>query len=207
MARRVFISFRYSDGHWYKEKLERLFDSSTKIINCSEDVNRSGQSDYTIQNYLYSKLRSTSVTIVLLTPKALAHKKDYLGGYDDWMYDEIRYSLEDRENNRCNGLIAVYTPEAASMVVRPSADSTTILQFDNLVRENMMNVKSVYKKNPKPGIYDRNYDSYCSCIAWDDFISNYAYYIDIAAQKREIAYKYDIVKRLQSANPYSSLFR
>ncbi len=65
MARRVFVSFRYSDGHLYKERLERLFDSSTEIINRSEDVNCSGKSDYTIQNYLYSKLRYTSVTIVL----------------------------------------------------------------------------------------------------------------------------------------------
>ncbi|SFO34016.1 MTH538 TIR-like domain [Pseudobutyrivibrio sp. UC1225] len=207
MARRVFVSFRYSDGHWYKERLERLFDSSTEIINCSEDVNRSGQSDFTIQNYLYSKLRSTSVTIVLLTPNALSHRKDYFGGYDDWMYDEIRYSLEDRENNRCNGLIAVYTPEAANMVVKPSSDLTTILDFDNLVRANMLNIKPSYKKNPKPGIYDSNYDSYCSCISWANFINNYAYYIDIAAQKREVAYKYDLVKRLQTVNPYSSLFR
>lgn len=46
------------------------------------------------------------------------HKKDFWGRYDDWMYDEIRYSLEDRENNRTNGLIAVYTPEVADMLVQ-----------------------------------------------------------------------------------------
>lgn len=207
MARRVFVSFRYSDGHLYKERLERLFDSSTEIINCSEDVNRSGKSDYTIQNYLYSKLRSTSVTIVLLTPNALIHKKDFWGGYDDWMYDEIRYSLEDRENNRCNGLIAVYTPEAANRVVRKTSESTSILQFDNLTRENMFNIKPAYKFNPKPDVYDRNYDSYCSCISWEDFVSNYDYYIDLAVKKREVSYKYNLVKRLQPSNPYGSLFR
>ena len=68
------------------------------------------------EEYLYSKLRTTSVTIILITPQAVNHKKDSYGYYDDWMYDEIRYSLEDRENNRCNGLVAVYTKEAMPLL-------------------------------------------------------------------------------------------
>ena len=96
MKRRVFISFRFSDGAQYKKELSDKFDEETKVINCSEDIDRSGYSEETIQRYLYSKLKSTSVTIVLLTPEAINHKKKY-GKYDDWMYDEIRYSLEDRK--------------------------------------------------------------------------------------------------------------
>ena len=103
MARRVFISFRFSDGEKYKTKLCELFDGETKVINCSENEDRSGISEETIQKYLYSKLKTTSVTIIIITPQAINHKKDMWGRYDDWMYDEIRYSLEDRENNRCNG--------------------------------------------------------------------------------------------------------
>ncbi len=40
-----------------------------------------------------------------------------MGDYDDWMYDEIRYSLESREGNRTNGLVAVYTPEVADLLI------------------------------------------------------------------------------------------
>ena len=150
MARRIFISFRYKDGVKYKEKLSKIFDEETEIINCSEDKDRSSMSDETIKKYLYAKLKTTSVTIVLLTPDAINHRKDRFGFYDDWMYDEIRYSLEDRENNRCNGLVAVYVPEAEQMLVQESIHTCnvcknykkiiTICDVDNLLRKNMMNI-------------------------------------------------------------------
>ena len=59
-----------------------------------------------------------------------------------------------------------------------------------------MNVKKPYKKNPTPGIYDANYDSYCSLVPWKDFVSNINYYINVASEKREVREKYDIVKRI-----------
>ena len=100
MARNVFISFRFSDGHRYKETLANCFDRFSDTIDFSEDQDRSRVSEATIRNYLYGQLRRSSVTIILLTPNAVNHKKDCWGRYDDWMYDEIRYSLESRENNR-----------------------------------------------------------------------------------------------------------
>ena len=113
------------------------------------------------------------------------------------MYDEIRYSLEDRDFNRTNGLIAVYTPEAADMLVKAqSSGSICVYNVDNLSRKNMMNVKEQYKKNPSPGLFDRDFDSYCSLLEWSDFIHNIGMYIDIASAKRDMLYKYNIVKRL-----------
>jgi len=197
MARKVFISFRFSDGAKYKNELTQLFDSSTQVIDCSENQDRSSQSESTIKNYLYGKLKNTSVTIVIITPKAVEHQKNWRGEYDDWMYDEIRYSLEDRENNRCNGLIAVYTPEAKNLLISSTANNlTTLRDVDNLFRKNMMNILPSYKKNPKEGVYDGTWDSYCSLVSWDDFKKNYADYIDKAEVKRENTYKYNIKKRL-----------
>ena len=198
MARNVFISFRFSDGYYYKEYLSSLFNRCNDTVDYSEDVDRSCMSDATIKQYLYRKLRKSSVTIILLTPSAVNHKRNWRDEYDDWMYDEIRYSLECREGNRTNGLIAVYTPEAKGMLVDHVAYSYTsrINNVDNLFRKNMMNVKPCYKKNPNPDTFDRNYDSYCSLVEWGDFIANLGMYIDIATQKRDAIYKYDIVKRL-----------
>lgn len=207
MARRVFISFRFSDGEVYKRELTDLFDDSTEVINCSENEDRSNMSDDTIQKYLYSKLKTTSVTIVIITPEAVSHKKDWLGNYNDWMYDEIRYSLEDRENNRCNGLVAVYTEDAKYLLMTTTTHKcnicnkeqivSNILDVDNLFRKNMMNIKDAYKTNPCYGIYDSEKDSYCSLVSWSEFKSNYKYYIDNAAEKRENTYKYNLKKRLQ----------
>lgn len=197
MPKNVFISFRFSDGITYKEHLSYLFDKNSDTIDFSEDMDRSQMSDVTIKQYLYGKLRRSSVTIVLLTPSALNHKRNWRGDYDDWMYDEIRYSLESREGNRTNGLVAVYTPEAASLLVNARSSGTvSVNNVDNLFRRNMMNVKPQYKKNPNPGIFDRDYDSYCSLIEWSEFTKNIGKYIEIASQKRDAAYKYDIIKRL-----------
>lgn len=196
MARNVFISFRYADGIDYKNKLASLFDSRNDTVDYSENEDRSKLTDETIRRYLYGKLRRSSVTIVLLTPLAVEHQHNWLGEYDDWIYDEIRYSLENRENNRTNGLVAVYVPEAVSRLIIPSNGVETVKNVDNLFRKNMMNVKPSYKKNPNSGIYDKNYDSYCSLISWDKFVSDIGGYIDLAAKKRDEIYKYDIVKRL-----------
>lgn len=197
MAKNVFISFRYKDGIRYKDKLASMFDSYYDTVDYSENQDRSMMSDSTIRQYLYSKLRRSSVTIVILTPFAVTHQKSWNGYYNDWIYDEIRYSLENRENNATNGLIAVYTPEAKDMLISDGTDSTIhINQFDNLCRKNMMNVKPEYKINPNPDIYDRDYDSYCSLLSWDEFTGNIGRYIDIARAKRDEQYKYDIVKRM-----------
>lgn len=76
MATKVFISFRFSDGKEIKDELVDLFDESTEVINRSEDVDRSQMSEDTIQEYLYEKLKDTSVTIVLLTPEAVSYRKN-----------------------------------------------------------------------------------------------------------------------------------
>lgn len=199
MARNVFISFRFSDGHQYKKILANCFDRFSDTIDFSEDQDRSRFFEATIRSYLYGQLRRSSVTIILLTPNAVNHKKDYWGRYDDWMYDEIRYSLENRENNRPNGLIAVYTPEAEPYLIQRQQNSRTLIirDVDNLFRKNMMNVKDLYKKNPEPGIYDLDYDSYCSLVSFRSFANDIGRYIDLAIEKRDHRDKYDIRTRLQ----------
>ena len=199
MAKNVFISFRYSDGHQYKDILSQKFDMHYDTVDFSEDEDRSMMSENTIRNYLYSKLKRSSVTIILLTPEAVNHKKNMWGEYDDWMYDEIRYSLENRDGNRTNGLVAVYTKEAEKYLIDRSSfsDSITIKSVDNLFRRNMMNVKQQYKKNPMPGVYDMLEDSFCSLVSFESFSQNITKYIENASKKRDEKFKYDIKCRLQ----------
>lgn len=207
MANNVFVSFRYSDGYKYKEELMELFNQSDDTIDYSEDEDRSNMTDATIQAYLYKKLKRSSVTIVLLTPNAINHQKSWNGYYNDWIYDEIRYSLEDRVNNKTNGLIAVYVPEAEELILERTTHICDICKektsvhiiksFDNLVRKNMMNVKEIYKKNKCLNIYDSDYDSYCSLVSYEEFKNDFARYIRIADEKRKEVYKYDLKVRMQ----------
>ena len=215
MARNVFISFRYSDGHEYKDELASLFDASDDTVDFSEDEDRSRMSDATIRKYLYGKLRRSSVTIALLTPEAIKYhtKLEYSEvtrrwGYvfDDWIYDELRYSLEDREGNATNGLIAVYVPEAEPFLFsetthycdacRRESKIKSFHPLKNLVYKNMFNVKPEYKTCQCDGVYDSDWDSYCSVVALDDFKANLRHHIECATAKRDELYKYKLCKQL-----------
>lgn len=108
MASNVFVSFRFSDGESYKKKLVKKFEELLYTINMSEDEDRSDMSEDTIQKYLYKKLKNCSLTIVILTPKAINYntkrvydygRMSWFNVYDDWLYDELRYSLENRMGN------------------------------------------------------------------------------------------------------------
>ena len=200
MQRKVFVSFRFNDGHLYKEKLCKKLAMSNNLIDCSEDKDRSNLSDSMIRDYLYAKLRQTSVTIIILTPNAIRHKKNYFGKIDDWMYDEIRYSLEDRQNNRTNGLIALYTPEVEKQLITHNYENNSIYieDVENLFRKNMMNIKEKYKHEQRARMYDQDYDSYCSLIPFDSFINNPEKYINIAEEKRNRINEYKITCRLDN---------
>lgn len=206
MATKVFVSFRFSDGKKIKDELVDLFDESMEVINRSEDEDRSQMSEDTIQNYLYEKLKDTSVTIVVLTPEAVSYRKDWSGRYDDWLYDELRYSLEDRKNNRTNGVIAVYTEEAKDKLFTERTHSCSKCQetkicrslenFDNLSRKNMLNIKLRYKKNQCNDLYDDEHDSYISLVSLEDFKNNYSKYIENAKDKRDRADEFELHKKM-----------
>ncbi len=207
MARRVFISFRFSDGKEYKKELCELFDESEDVIDFSEDEDRSHMTDDSIRNYLYKKLKRTSVTIVILTPNAIEYYKDFsTNKYDDWMYDELRYSLEDRENNQTSGIVAVYTENAKSLLFSTSShkcnecnetsEVNLLLHFNNLVRKNMINIKVDHKKNRCQGIYDSLEDSYISLVSIEDFKNDIGKYIDNAISKRDRRNQFILTKRM-----------
>ena len=197
MSINVFISFRYSDGSCYKEILSSLLAGNENTIDYSEDVDRSHLSEESIRHYLYAKLRRSSITIVILTPLAIEHQKNSYGEYDDWMYDEIRYSLDDRENNRTNGIIAVYTPSAFPFLFETdNYGFVHVKDIDNLIRRNMYNIKpQCYMQNGSCD-YNRDYKSYCSLVPWNVFLSDITYFLNIAYHKRSFLGYYDIRKRL-----------
>ncbi len=206
MGRNVFISFRFNDGNRYKEELVKVLKDKSESVDYSEDKDRSQMSDYTIQSYLYDKLREVSVVIILLTRGALKYKKNFYGNIDDWCYDEVRYALENRYDNKTKGLIAIYVPEIKNELMHETIHMckicgkeksiNTIYDFNHLFRKNMMNVKTDYKRNKCDGIYDSLHDSFCSLVSFDEFCLEPDKYIENAFEKKENFYKYDLIKRL-----------
>ena len=197
MANKVFISFRFSDGNDYKESLERTFERLDYIINKSENVDRSGASEQVIRNYLYEKLRDTSLTLVILTPDAINYRRNHYGYIDDWLYDELRYSLEDRSGNKTNGAIALYVPESKEFLISSETKELILLSnFDNLARKNMLNIKEEYKYCQIPTQYNSAKDTYISLVEFDKFINDPKSYIDSAIEKRERLEQFKLTKRM-----------
>lgn len=198
MANKVFISFRFNDGNEYKEFLSLKFRELDYTIDVSENEDRSMMSEDAIKRYLYGKLRNSSITIVILTPNAINYQRNRYGKIDDWLYDELRYSLEDREGNRTNGVIALYTPSAKDLLIKynPLNHTDEINYFNNLVRKNMLNVKDRYKYNPKPGIYNKLEDNYISLVPFNDFIDHPKKYINNALNKRGRIDHFKITKHI-----------
>lgn len=201
-AKKAFISFRHSDGNEKKEDLQKKFKELKYVIDKSESGDHSDKTDDQIWEILKPKLKDTSITVVILTPKAVNYKRNFLGKIDDWLYDELRYSLEDRENNRTNGVIALYTEEVENSIFSGSdycsdceAHHTMVNNFDNLVRKNMFNVKDEYKYSTCSS-YNSLEDNYISLISFDDFIENPQKYIDNAIAKRDRQDEFKPVKRM-----------
>ena len=200
MAKKVFISFRFSDGNSYKTKLANKFESLKYTIDKSETGDHSNKTEDQIWEILKPKLKDTSLTVVILSPKAIKYHKTHNSNgkfvIDDWLYDELRYSLEDRESNRTNGVIALYTPNAKDNLIDDTDGSVTIKEFNNLVRKNMFNVKDEYKYCPDEGKYNREKDHYISLYAFDTFMDNPQKYIDSAIEKRNRKEQFNLVKRM-----------
>ena len=206
MGRNVFVSFRFSDGNEYKKIICEALEKNKNTVDFSEDKDRSGMQDSTIQEYLYRKLKEVSVVIILVTPNSLIYKTNWLGQYDDWCYDEVRYALENRFDNTTKGLVAVYVPEVENQLITKSIhkcsvcgkESTVSLikDYENLFRKNMMNIKPEYKTNKCDDIYDSLLDSYCSLVSLDDFLSNIDNYIENAVEKKENKHMFNLHKRL-----------
>lgn len=202
VKRKIFVSFRFRDGSKIKDKLIEFLEEKDLIIDKSEDVDRRELSEETIQEYLYKKLKDSSITMVLLTPEAVNYSRNQNNEIDDWLYDELRYSLYNRNENPINGIIALYTPQAEGMIIQKNIhvcdkcnkemNVNTILEFDNLVKDNMMNIKQKYKTNKCNNIFDSDYDSFISLVKLEDFYNNPEKYLEIATHKRKNSDQYTI---------------
>lgn len=59
-----------------------------------------------------------------------------------------------------------------------------MLNFDNLARKNIVNVKTAYKENSCDNLYEDEKDSYVSLVHIDTFKKYYEKYINNAKERR-----------------------
>ena len=221
MARKVFVSYKYSDSQvqdldlskettttarHYVDKLSENLEKDNHIFK-GEDDDESMESlaNSTIGSKLGDKIFDSSVTIVLVS-KGMKNKGE--SDKDQWIPWEISYSLKEQtrqdQKSKTNGVIAVVLPDKSGSydyyITRDfecNCRSLKTFFLFQILQDNMFNVKEPNKRLCNgEWVYSR-YSSYIQSIKWIDFISNPSKFIDKAIELRDKKDDFKITKTIK----------
>ena len=223
MARKVFVSYKYSDKSVlkienianttcrdYVDELQKLLDQEDHIYKGeNDDEPLSSLSDSSIGSKLGDKIFDSTVTIVLISKGMRTNTPEK----DQWMPWEISYSLKEQsregKNSKTNAILAVVVPDENGSYdyfikenTCPHCNSRTLMtnSLFQILRDNMFNIK-------KPEYTDcsshnggkpyKGYSSYIYSVKWSEFIGQINTYIDIAHNIRKNINDYELTKTIK----------
>lgn len=221
MARKVFVSYKYGDSSvapleypYYnkgtaRDYVDKLMDrlEEIEIYNGEDDGNDLSQfKESTIETKLKDKIRSSSITVVLIS-KGM---KDPVASEDDqWVPWEVRYSLLDLQGNRTKGMLAVILPEEDGTYSHyftysgcEYCNSRThhYKKLFQILSGNMFNrLEPNTQTCASPqhsSAYHTGHHSYIHQVEWHNFIENPSYYLDIAENIRDCIDDYKLQKSI-----------
>lgn len=202
MARKTFISYKYSDA---KEVRNKIIDSLG-----NDAIYYKGEDDYTddlsslkaetIKKHLKDMIHNTSVTIVVLSPEMIL---------SNWIPWEIEYSLKEiarsNRHSRCNGIVAVIKEVNGGYswlkTEEKNEDGHITHYFDNSKLPEIIN-RNRCNQNPKEylcakcGSVDWLTGSYISIVEEGVFLKNPQRFIENAYDKSQNISNYNIVKKI-----------
>lgn len=200
MAHKTFISYKYSDSRWLRDRIIEALGNDAVYYKGEDGYTQdlSGYKAETIKKHLKEKIFDTSVMIVVISPEMLE---------SEWIPWEIEYALRVVERGgRCsrpNGLVGVIKEVSGGYAwIKQYAshqDGCVTWRCDDsklpaIVRRNR------YNQNPKVYSCER-----CRCVDWldgsyialveeRDFLANPGRFIDNAYEKSRNSDGYTIVK-------------
>ena len=201
MARKTFISYKYSEAQTLRDKiLEALGDDATYYQGeTSDSPDLSDTSTDNIKRVLKDMMYDTSVTIVVVSPNMI---------YSTWIDWEIEYSLKEitraDRTSRTNGIVGVVMKYLGGYSwLRPQTKnsdgcisvSTNDYYLYDIIKKNRFN------QNPQEYSCDvcktvnSLTGSYISLINEDDFLNDPQKYIENAYKKSQNINNYDITKQ------------
>lgn len=201
MARNTFISYKHSESQRVRDEiLEALGKDATYYRGeTSDSPNLSDATTEAIKDHLRDMLFHTSVTIVVVSPRATQ---------SEWMDWEIEYSLKEisrqGRTSGANGVLAVVAPSDGdcSWLIshRNSEDGCRVRHVDesklfDIVNRNRFNRKKKEFACAHCRTYDALSDSYISVIEKEAFLGNPTRYIENAFKKSEEIEEFEIEKK------------
>mgnify|MGYP003289218160 CR=1 FL=1 len=209
----LYSLFNKSTARDYVDKLESYFDYTNNIYKGErngEDL--SNFKDETIASHLRDKIYDSSVTIVLISPNMREPKSEN----DQWIPWEIAYSLRNKtrgdRTSHPNAILAVILPDR-NYQYEYFRQPFSYQRYDgqwcsgrdtvfSIIRNNMNNRNDnwIYGNSffLGKGIYpiSTNNESYIPSVTWDDFIKQPMRYIEIAINRKDNIYNYNIYKEI-----------
>jgi len=201
MARKTFISYKYSEAQDLRDKIIKALgeDASYYQGETSDSPDLSDTSTDNIKRALKDMMYDTSVTIVIISPSMINSK------WIDW---EIEYSLKEitraDRTSRTNGVVGVVIKHLGGYDwLRPKTRnldgcisiSTNDAYLYDIIKKNRFNQNpKVYSCNVCQTV-DSLTGSYISLVNEDDFLNDPQKYIENAFQKSQNINNYDITKQ------------
>ena len=207
----LYSLFNKSTARDYVDRLESYFDYTNNIYKGErngEDL--SNFKDETIASHLRDKIYDSSVTIVLISPNMRESKSED----DQWIPWEISYSLRDKtrgdRTSHSNAVLAVVLPDR-NYQYEYFRQPFSYQRYDgqwcsgrdtvfSIIRNNMNNKRWMFDNSffSSKGMYpiSTNDESYIPSVKWDDFIKQPMRYIEIAIDRKDHIYNYNICKEI-----------
>lgn len=225
---KIFVSYKYADSNVYQlndlynpfrkqdtvrtyvDYLEDYLNNSYHIYKGeSDNEDLSELSEDTIRDKLFTRIYDSTLTIVMISP---GMKDDYKDQKDQWIPQEISYSLRNQSRKNSSGKTVTSSTNAMLAVVLPDYDGN----YDYFVKQctgcskncidynldwlfPIMNDNSFNKKildftfcDEIDDIFYRGEPSYIKYVIWDDFEKDPEKYISIAYDIRNHIDDYNI---------------
>lgn len=202
MARKTFISYKYSEAQELRDKIIEKLGNDSKFYKgeTSNSPDLTDKATETIKTYLKEMIHGTSVLIVIISPNM---KKS------NWIDWEICYALKeitrDDKTSRINGIVGViqkidgdYDWLIGSGI---KDDGCNYITFDRTKLYSIIN-NNMYNSNPPIyhcedcKIWCSDKGSYISLIEEDEFLKDPNKYIERAYEKISEKNNYKITKEI-----------
>lgn len=171
MARKVFVSYKYSDGRHCKDRIMAKLGSQGQIYKGERGFNDlSSYSASTIKNYLSDLIYDSSVLLLIISPNV---------AQSDWVDWEIGYALRNSTRNgrtsKRNGILCVVQKDQYTGNSLWAYNPTGNVYSFYLPARIKNNMQSTY--GPMNS-WDSPYPDYCMIVSESTFMANPQKYIE-----------------------------
>ena len=210
MGKKIFVSYKYADSNVkkitndyfkidtvrdYVDKLEEIIGKNDIYKGEHSGEDQSQFKDDTIWEHLKSKIFDSSITIVLISKSM---KEWFIKEEDQWIYQEISYSLKELTRTSSNGtkenkslsnaIICVVLPDSYGNYGYYINEN----YYGDITYQDDVTFKIIAKnRNNKKYYFD---ESYIVTVKWDDFVGNYTKYINLAVEHQSRIDEFNITK-------------